>query len=446
MAFLDKTLLDKNGEYCAFTMEVRDLYDAIYPTDGRKAKFKVMIPKEQRAVKSSGVTYTKKRDIFLAHFLVHTFLDNGCSASLKRTLKKVFGKDIKFVDGTIQFVGISVDEEGYVYLSDGQHRFLYYLRDWFNGTAKLSRTVDYGSDYLNENMAKLFNAIVWEDGDVNKDEIPLSIAVLAEEDIEAMKDQVVVAQCVKAMDEQERTALFIAMNEGTPPTQADLIKAKHGHENTYQSASDYRDSIMAWQEGEPLNLTNGYSFPAEQAQILRILFCAPMPTLIPMIAHTALLTHLPKEVIGQKYSWSRDYKQSQTEQVRNFFKATQHMTRKEADELLYQILKNVVAVGETIYRNNNDMMVCAHNMRSLLVGQMHSLNNQPEGIVQSLYESLAHGVTNALVNEKKYTPPISGSIKPYDGAFFNNGHRLRTKSELFAKWVQEEYTIRQEVK
>ena len=45
MAFLDKTLLDKNGEYCAFTMEVRDLYEAIYPTDGRKAKCKVMIPK-----------------------------------------------------------------------------------------------------------------------------------------------------------------------------------------------------------------------------------------------------------------------------------------------------------------------------------------------------------------------------------------------------------------
>ena len=433
MAKFNFKKVTKNGEYGTISMTIRALINALRAD-------KVLVPKEQRDVKDTGVAYRKKRDAFLAHVLTHAFTESDISDEVKATLQETFGNDIEIHNGTVQFVGISVDADGYVYLSDGQHRFLHYLADFFSGVAKLKPEADYGNDFLNRAMDDLFDRIEMEDGEGSRDKLVIDIDVFDEEALDRIYSQRVLAQFVKAKDEEERAALFVAMNTGTQPTQADLDKANFGKENMYQAIAEVHKNLDSTKIGEPVTFDNGKTYSVEDTKVLKILFNAPIRTLVPIVAHACLLTYLNKKTIGANYQWERGYAQTQAEQVRNFFKATHNMSPEECNKVLFKIMDDVVMIGKALYNGNTGLMTSVRGMKSLMVGQLHAVHNKPQGMPKAAFFGIAKNITLSLVVGKNYLPAGSAEdATPYDGAYFNNGHRLRNKNELFAQWVAAEY-------
>ena len=434
MAQFNSKMMIKNGEYGTCTMTLGALYNAIKEN-------RVLIPKEQRDVKDSGVTYKRKRDTFIAHILAHTFSDSSITEEFKSALEKQFGSNVEVTSGAIQFVGLSIDECGNVYLSDGQHRFAYYLRDFFTGVAQIRPGTDFGNDFLNNTIDNIFASIVLEDGDGKRENQVIDVSIFTEEDKNRILSQRVVAQCIKAEDEEERAALFVAMNTGTQPTQADLDKANFGNENMYQAILEMHKSLESIKTGEPVTFANGKTYSAANTQAIKTLLNAPMRTLVPIIAHAGLLTYLPKKVIGQDYQWEHGYAQTQADQVRNFFKATHHMSVEECNKYLFRMVDDVVTIAKVIYENDARMMSSAKGMKSLLVGQMNALRSC-KGMTKNDFADIAADITTRLVT-KSYVPVGEEKSRVYNGAYFNNAHRVRSKNELFAKWVTAEFVAAQ---
>ncbi len=433
MAIINTKKLAKKGEYGTISMTIRDLMNAV-------ANNKVKRPKEQRDVTDKGVAYERKRNIFIAHVLIHTFMDNTISKETEAKLQSDISEDVIVENGTIQFIGVSMDEDGNIYLSDGQHRFMKYLYDFFNGTAKITRDFDFGSDYLNSNMGEFFDAIIPEDGDGPKNQIAISKSLFSEEDLNRIYNQRVVAQFVRAIDEEERAALFIAMNTATNITQANLDKANYGNENMYQVIAELHDKLSSAKKGEPANWMGVRFFDIQETAVLKTLFDANMSTFVPLIAHAALLTYLPKKLIGDKYQWTYSNSQQQADQVRNFFKATHNMSVEECQKLLLKMAEDVLTIGSTMYLGIEGDMELVRGCKSLLVGQMNALHKKPTGIKKKDFVFVTSNLCNTL--KTGYIPAEGGRGKtgtPYNYAYFNNGHRLRSKNELFAKWVAEEY-------
>ena len=448
MATINTKKLAKQGEYGTISMTFGELMAALEKgkvfvrkkQDDEAASQGIIVPKEQREVTDKGIVYEKKRNIFIAHVLIHTFMDNNISKETEEKLKENIGDGVTVEHGTIQFIGISMDQEGNIYLSDGQHRFLHYLYDFFNGTAKIKRDFDFGSDYLNSRMAMVFNAIVPEDGDGPKEGIELSAALFTEEDLDAIRSQRVIAQFVRAIDEEERAALFIAMNTSTNITQANLDKANYGNENMYQVIAELHNKLFSAKKGEPANWSGVRFFDSQETAVLKTLFDANMSTFVPLIAHAALLTYLPKKLIGDKYQWTYSNSQQQADQVRNFFKATHNMSVEECQKLLLKMTEDVLTIGSVMYLDIESEMELVRGCKSLLVGQMNALHKKPTGIKKKDFVFVASNLCNTL--KTGYIPAAGGRGKtgtPYNYAYFNNGHRLRSKNELFAKWVAEEY-------
>ena len=430
-------LVKKNGEYGTVTMKVGALIDAI------KAG-KVLRPKEQREVKDTFSKYKKKCEAFIAYILIHAFSESEISAECKTAFENAFGTDIRVANGAVQFVGISVDADGYVYLSDGQHRFMYYLMHFFNGTAEIKYGTDFGNDFTNDRMADIFDAIELEDGDGCEDEDKvINISIFSEDDKETIRNMSVIAQCVKTVDDEERAALFVAMNTGTAITQADLDKANYGNENMYQAIQEVRKALDSVKDGEGVTLPNGKRYSARATRILTTLFNAQMRTLVPLISHAGLLTYLNKSQT-KKYQW-KNGSQTQAEQVRNFFKATHDMSKESCDKFLLKVMNDVVTIGSVVYEDEFSIMDSAKGMKSLLIGQLHALRTC--NIPSAEFADIAADITCQLVEQNCYSP-VDGSRrrngKPFTGAYFNNGHKNREKNELFAKWVMAEYNAMKE--
>ena len=444
MAFVNTKVLTKQGEYGSVSMTIRELLVAANGTSERERT--IFVPKEQRDVTDRGVAYERKRNAFIAHVLIHTFMDNNISKETEEILQDKIGDGVVIENGTIQFVGISMDANKNIYLSDGQHRFLNYLRDFFNGTAKLTRDFDFGSDYLNNNMKKFFDAIVTVDGDGPKKKIAISKDLFTEEDLEKIGAQRVVGQFVRTNDDEERSTLFVAMNLGTQITQANLDKANHGNENAYVAIEGLHEALSGAKKGEPANWEGVRMFNVQETKVLKTLFDAKMSTLVPLVAHAALLTYLPKKLIGDKYQWIDSNNQTQAEQVRNFFKATHKMSVAECQKLLMKMVNDVLAIGSIMYVDDENDMVTVRGCKSLLVGQMHAMRHKPANITKDEFADITASLCIAL--KRGYVPANGGRGKqclPYDNAYFNNGHRIRSKNELFAKWVAEEYAKRKEI-
>ena len=429
-------LVEKNGEYSTTTMTVGALVDAIKA--GR-----VLLPKEQREIKDTCSKYKAKCEAFIAYILIHAFSESEMTAECKAAFKNAFGEDIVISRGVAQFVGISVDADGYVYLSDGQHRFMHYLMDFFNGTAEIKYGTDFGNDFTNARVANLFDAVELEDGDGCEDEDKvININIFDEDDIATIRNTTVIAQCVKTADDEERAALFVAMNTGTAITQADLDKANYGNENMYQAIQAVHKALDAVKMGESVTMPNGKRYSARATAILKTLFDAQMRTLVPLLAHTGLLTYLNKAQT-KKYQW-KNGSQTQATQVRNFFKATHDMSEEACNKFLMKVMNDVVSIGSMVYEDDESYMDSAKGMKSLLVGQLHAMRTCD--IPSAVFAEIAADITSQLVEQNGYRP-ADGSLrkgKPYTGSYFNNGHKNREKNELFAKWVMAEYNAMEE--
>ncbi len=432
MAIVNTKKLNKNGEYGTLTLSLKGLFDAIQ-------KGNVDIPAEQRTVKDRGAKYKHMRDSFLAHVLVHTFFDNCISNETEEMLNKIFDGDVQVVNGTIQFVGISVDANDKIYLSDGQHRFCHYLQEFFAGTARLTAGTDFGGDYLNDCMEQLFNAIELDDGDGKVAKTIITINNFSHEDQERIYAQRVVAQFVKTDDDCERRTLFSAMNKNVQITQADHDKSNYGHTPMFKCAAKVQETLAEIRENEPASIEHCKWYSPADAWALKVLFNANIRTFIPLVAHMGLLTYLPKKLLGEDYVWERNCDQTQADQVRNFFKATQNMNEEECYKFLTNIMDDVVVLSKMMYRGNTNKMECAKGLKSLLVGELHALHTCPQVMPEETFVSIAAEVHSKLVNENKYVPILKSGKPSYDRTHFNNGHRLRSKNELFAKWVLDEF-------
>ena len=122
------------------------------------------------------------------------------------------------------------------------------------------------------------------------------------------------------------------------------------------------------------------------------------------------------------------------------------MSVAECQKLLMKMVNDVLAIGSIMYVDDENDMVTVRGCKSLLVGQMHAMRHKPANITKDEFADITASLCIAL--KRGYVPANGGRGKqclPYDNAYFNNGHRIRSKNELFAKWVAEEYAKRKEI-
>lgn len=425
MAKFNEKKVHSLGKYATVTMTIYALLQALI-------NGKVMIPREQRKMENKGAEYKKKSESFVAHLLIHAFLEGVVDDKMRKTLRSTFGDDIVVVQGVPQFIGISIDEDGYIYLSDGQHRFLHYIMDFIRGDMVLRYDTDFGNDFINDAMKILFNAVELDigEGKTNSDKY-ISKNMLAPSHMEKILNTQVIAAVVEAVDEDERAALFIAMNSCTPIKQVDLDNAAFGRYNMWQCIESIMNALEAvdCDKNECVTFEFKKKYNAEDTKILKTLFYAKMRTLVPIVAHAGLLTYLSDKQ-RREYQWKYST-QSQAEQVRVFFKATEKMSRKACDKLLIKMMNDVIKIGRKIYGGDIDTMKHVKSMKSLLVGQMHAMNTCD--LDESEFFEIAFNISNELVYNYVYTP--GDGSKECPAAYFNNGHHSRTKNEKFYNLV-----------
>ena len=428
MAIFNSSKAKKIGVYGTLTMTIGAVIKAI--NDGR-----VFIPREQRKMESkNSPEYKKKATAFVSSLLIHAFCDTKFSNKLHKTLADAFGNDVVLENGVPQFIGLSVDENGIIYLSDGQHRFLHYLMDFLNGDLVIAYNTKFNSDFTERAMKELFDCVELAEGDGHKVENKtISIDMLSEEDKAMLMNIRVIAAVVESIDEEERAALFVAMNSCTPIKQHDLANASYGRNKAWQSIESVNASLAAvdCDKNEGVTFECGKRYNANDARILRNLFYAPMSTFVPIVAHAGLLTYLNKKQRNGEYQWLYSSEQSQADQVRNFMKVTENMSREECDKLLVKMMDDIVKIGHKIYEDRDDVMKQAKGMKSLLVGQMHAMHNS--GLSKNEFYQIASEITFDLTIRHVYKP--EGATRDYTAAYFNNGHKSRSKNELFCKWV-----------
>lgn len=418
----------KIGKYSTLTMSLKTLLKKI-------KEGKVLIPREQRKMENkASADYKKKATAFVANLLLHVFCDYEIDQSWQDRVTKLFGDDIVIENGVPQFIGLSIDaENGYIYLSDGQHRFLHYLQDFINGDLKIYYTSKFGNDFTTNAVKSLFdNCVELEDGDGNTDENKyISYTMLSEADVEALMNVRIIAAVVDAVDEDERAALFIAMNSCTPIKQHDLANAAYGKHDMWQAITSVHDSLAGvdCDKDEPLTLENGQQYTAHEAHILKQLFYGQISTFVPMVSHAGLLTYLSKKQ-RHDYQWLSSDTQTQVEQVSNFFKATEKMNREECDKMLVKIMNDMIKIGHNVYEDRLDVMKQARGLKSLTVGQLHSLNTS--GLSKKEFYNIASEITFDIIR-CGYTP--AGSNHLYGVSYFNNAHRSRRKNEKFGELV-----------
>lgn len=402
---------------------------------------RVVLPPEQREMTSKGQQYKKLSEDFVAYLLTQVFLEADTSADFEDAMNKSFGaENITIEKGSIQLVGVSVDAQKNVYMSDGNHRFGYYLQDFFRGEVVLTQGTDYGNDNLNEKMDILFSAVRRTDKDSKNAPKYISAKTMNKDDLDAIKNVRVIARYIKSANEKERASLFGVMNKGVPIRQADHDKCNYGALPAYQAINEAFTKLDRVKYGKPVAFDNGQYYDAVDTNILKRLFNNPMRTLVPMVAHACLLVYLPRKLVVN-HPWEDNQMQSQAEQVRNFFKATEKMSREEFDKYLFKMMDDIVYLGKTLYENNDNKMSSAKGLKSLIVGQLYSLRvRKEEKIQKSVYEAIAKNITKKVTNNG-YTP--CNSFRTYNRLDFNNAHRLREKNELFATWVLMDYEAKQ---
>lgn len=401
----------------------------------------VDLPPEQREMNSKGNKYQSLCEGFIAYLLTRVFLEKDTSSDFEEAMEKTFGKGNFIIEsGSIQLVGLSVDAHNNLYLSDGNHRFGYYLQDFFRGEVVLTQGTDFGSDHLNDKMDRLFAAVKRTDKDGKNTPKYISAKTMNERDLQAIKDVRIVARYIKSDDERERSSLFSAMNAGVAITQADQDKCNYGTFASYQCINEAHRKLDRIKFGQPVRFDNGRYYDEVDANILKRLFNNHMKTLVPMVAHACLLVYLPRKLV-LNYPWEDNQLQSQAEQVRNFFKATEKMSREEFDKYLFKMIDDIVYLGKTLYNNDNNKMSAAKGLKSLIIGQLYAIRvRKEEKIKKADFETIAKDITKKITTVG-YTP--RDSYKTYNRLDFNNAHRLREKNELFATWMLADYVASQ---
>lgn len=415
------------GSYGTVTMTIGDVIRAI--NAGR-----VLIPREQRAMENKRTEkYKEKAIAFITDLLLHTFCSSPVDDKTIKVLKDTFGSDIVIENNVAQFIGLSIDEDGFIYLSDGQHRFMHYLLDWMNGIIVIPYGMNSHSDFTENAIRQLFECVDLKEGDGCENENKyIAASMLNKQDMNKLMNYRVIATVVASRSADERAALFIAMNTCTVMKQYDLLNAAYGHYNAWQAIASVHASLTAVDihKNEPITFECGKQYNANDAKILRMLFWAKNSTFVPFVAHAGLLTYLNKKQRSGEYQWLKSSEQSQATQVANFFKATENMTREECDKMLVKMMDDVVKIGHKFYDNNDSLMARATGLRSLIVGQMHAFRTV-KAKKDVLYE-IAAGITIDVLSEE-YIPV--NSTRSYGTKHFNNGHKNRVKNEKFCEWV-----------
>ena len=438
---LNKEKITKTGGiYATAKLSIKSLLDAL--DEG-----KVRVPIEQRKMEAKDKKYKQKAERFIAYLLINAFQSSDTCESARKDLEKVFGADIEIVNGIPQLIGLSIDEDGVIYLSDGQHRFLNYLKDFKDGVLIIKNGTDFGGDFINERMDDIFNAIEFEDGDgaSEKDKV-IAISIFEQEDLDIILDMKLTASIVKSEDFDERAYQFLSMNSTTAISTNDLDRAAYVQYPMWDAIEKVHNSLRSITKDEGICFTKGKIYDVYEAQELRALLNCRFSTFVPMIAHMGLLTFLPKDMI-KDYQWL--YKgQKQPEQTRNFFKATENMTTEECNQYLMNIMDAVLEVADVCYDHELEEMQAANKARSLLVGQLeafHSLRNSV--IPEETFDQLANEITYKVLFDGGYRPiGKSKNDKAYDISKFNNAHHNRKNNELFSVWMKEESALKEGAK
>lgn len=437
---LNTQSIPKRGVYGTATLPIWVLIEAL-----RLGKIK--IPVEQREMENKNKAYYKKAKSFIGFLMIQSFVADDDITGMTKVLQGAFGVNVTVIGGVPQLIGISIDADGNIYLSDGQHRFLNYLMDFIQGNFAIEYGFDFGNKFMNDSMRSIFDNIKLEDGDGTEDsQKKISIQIFEEADWKKLVGLNLTAATVQTDDDDERASLFVSMNTATPIRPCDIDHAIYAKYNMWIAIEEVRNTLdTITKNTEYVTFDCGKTYDNEEARILRTLFYAPMRTLVPMVTHMGLLTFLPKN-ITKKYQWQYT-NQTQVEQVRAFFTGTHSMTLEECRAFLAKIMDEIIKIGEICYEGDFNMMDSAKGLKSLLVGQLHAQANAKKcGISKKEFKEKAAGITADII-DNAYRPIGHPEDKdPFGRNDFNNAHHNRKKNELFLNWLVAECEAGKETK
>ena len=441
---LVKSKIRKERHYStARLFAVRNVLAAIKEAEEKGAEQGITLPSEQREMEDKNAAYKRKARLFVAFLLIQATNTDEDVSDIKRDLDRCFKTDVEVTPYIEQRIGLSIDELGRVFLSDGQHRFMHYLRDFFDGKLGIPLNMDFGDVDTNDAMQSVFEGIVLEDGEGNdKSNKELFITDIEDEIKQNMLDLPVSASVVKANSHEARVSLFISMNTMTNINTADIDHALFGNTAMWKAITEFFATFKQIEDGDKLTTPSGKIYNVSDTAAIQILIATKttIKTFVPMVAHIGLLTILKRQMV-KNYQWQYSG-QNQAAQTKAFFDATKKMSYEECVEFMIKVTDSIVKVGRDMFKGDINTMKTLYTCRSLIVGQIHALANyKMHAIPKNEFNLIARGITNAISKNGYQLTPTG--VK-YEAKYFNNGHHSRKKNEMFFKLVSEAYDMRVE--